>query len=214
VINAFLLTYAALLPIMNPISSTSVFLAMTQHLPAQARRDLPLRIAINGFFLLVGAIFLGSYVLQFFGITLPAVRIAGGLVIIAFGWKMLNDTDAAEEKEKAANDHEPDAALDAFYPLTMPVTVGPGSIAVAIALGSERPKTLSDWPALLQLAGGSLLGALALVATFYVCYRFADQVVAALGPTGMNIITRLIAFILLCIGIQIIWTGYSALIKP
>lgn len=93
----------------------------------------------------------------------------------------------------------------------MPITIGPGSIAVAVALGSERPG-LSDWQALLKLAAGTLAGALALAATIYVCYRFADRVVVALGPTGMNVMTRLMAFILLCVGIQILWTGISALI--
>jgi multiple antibiotic resistance protein len=214
VINAFLLTYAALIPIMNPIGSTSIYLALTQQLPAEVRHGLPLRIAVNSFGLLIGAIFLGSYVLQFFGITLPVVRIGGGLVIIAFAWKMLNQDDATEEKAKETGDHDPaDRSLDAFYPLTMPVTVGPGSIAVAIALGSERPKGLSDWQTLLQLAVGTLAGALALAATFYVCYRFADRVVVALGKTAVNIMTRLIAFIMFCIGIQILWTGYSALIR-
>jgi multiple antibiotic resistance protein len=93
----------------------------------------------------------------------------------------------------------------------MPLTIGPGSIAVAVALGSERPNGLSDWQTLLQLAVGAVAGALALAATIYVCYRFADRVVVALGPTAMNVMTRLMAFILLCIGIQILWTGISAL---
>lgn len=213
VINAFLLTYAALFPIMNPIGSASIFLAMTQHLAPEVRRDLVRRIAINSFGLLVGVIFLGSYVLQFFGIDLPIVRIAGGLVVVAFTWKMLNDDNGATEKtaKQAGERDEAHPGLDAFYPLTMPITIGPGSIAVAVAVGSERPG-LSNWQALLQLAAGTLAAALALAATIYVCYRFADRVVVALGPTGMNVMTRLIAFILLCVGIQILWTGIYALI--
>jgi multiple antibiotic resistance protein len=215
VINAFLLTYAALFPIMNPIGSASIFLALTQHLPPEVRRDLVLRIAINSFGLLVGVIFLGSYVLQFFGITLPVVRIAGGLVVVAFTWKMLNDENHVTEKtaKETGDRDEAHPGLDAFYPLTMPITIGPGSIAVAVALGSERPKDLSDWQTLLQLASGAVAGALALAATIYVCYRFADRVVVALGPAAMNVMTRLMAFILLCVGIQILWTGISALIR-
>ncbi|HWI25644.1 MAG TPA: MarC family protein [Stellaceae bacterium] len=213
VINAFLLTYAALFPIINPIGCTPIFLAMTRHLRPEARRDLVLRTAINSFGLIVGAIFLGSYVLQFFGITLPSVRIAGGLVVVAFTWKMLNDDDVTEDKAKETADRDKaDPGVDAFYPLTMPLTVGPGSISVAVALGSERA-VLSDWPTLLQKAGGAVAGALALAATIYVFYRFADRVVVALGATAMNVITRLMAFILLCVGIQILWTGISALIQ-
>lgn len=214
-INALLMTYAALFPIVNPIGCAPIFLAMTRHLSPEVRSDLVLRIAINSFGLLVGAIFLGSYVLQFFGITLPVVRIAGGLVVVAFTWKMLNDdNDATESKAKETGERDAaDPGLDAFYPLTMPLTIGPGSISVAVALGSERPDVQSDWPALLQLAGGSVAGALALAATIYVIYRFADRVVMALGATAMNVMTRLMAFILLCIGIQILWTGISALIR-
>ena len=214
VINAFLLTYAALFPIANPIGSASIFFALTQHLTPEARQDLVQRIAINSFGLLIGSIFLGSYVLQFFGISLPIVRIAGGLVVVAFTWKMLNDDSQATEKTAAETGQrdDPHPGVDAFYPLTMPITVGPGTIAVAVALGSERPNGESDWPALLKLAGGAVAGAVALVATIYVCYRFADRVVVALGPAAMNVMTRLIAFILLCVGIQILWTGIYALI--
>jgi multiple antibiotic resistance protein len=208
------MTYGALFPIINPIGCTPIFLAMTQRLSPEAHRDLVLRVAINSFGLLVGAIFVGSYVLQFFGISLPVMRIAGGLVVVAFTWKMLNDDNGVTERKAKETDHrdEADRGLEAFYPLTMPLTIGPGSISVAVALGSERPKVLSDWQTLLQLGGGAMAGALALAATIYVCYRFADRVVMALGATAMNVMTRLMAFILLCIGIQILWTGVSALI--
>ena len=214
--NAFLLAFAALFPIVNPVGGAPIFLALTRHLPAAVRRSLALRIAINGFCLLVASIFVGSYVLEFFGITLPVVRIGGGLVVTVFAWKMLNDDSTAIEKkttETGARDAV-DPALDAFYPLTMPLTVGPGSISVAITLGSQRPKISNGIEALLPAASGAIAGVLALAATIYVCYRFADRIVAALGTAGTNVLTRLSAFILFCIGIQILWNGYSALIAP
>jgi multiple antibiotic resistance protein len=216
VINAFLLAYAALFPIVNPIGGAPIFLALTQHLPPAARRSLAMRIAINGFCLLVGSLFIGSHVLEFFGITLPVVRIGGGLVVTAFAWKLLNeDSNAVERKASEAGDRETaDPALDAFYPLTMPLTVGPGSISVAITLGSQRPKIPENFENLAVLAAGAVAGVFALAATIYVCYRFADRIVAALGTSGTNVLTRLSAFILLCIGIQILWNGYSALINP
>jgi multiple antibiotic resistance protein len=216
VTNAFLLAFAALFPIVNPIGGAPIFLALTQHLPPAVRRNLARRIAVNGFCLLVASLFVGSHVLEFFGITLPVVRIGGGLVVTAFAWKLLNeDSNAIDKKENAAGDREEaDPALDAFYPLTMPLTVGPGSISVAITLGSQRPKVPAGFDDLLVLAGGAVAGVLALAVTVYVCYRFADRIVAALGTSGTNVLTRLSAFILLCIGIQILWNGYSALINP
>ena len=107
VINAFLLTFAALFPIVNPIGGAPIFLALTRRLRPEVRRNLALRIAINGFCLLVGALFVGSHVLEFFGITLPVVRIGGGLVVTAFAGKMLNDdSNAIEQKAHETGDRD------------------------------------------------------------------------------------------------------------
>src|SRR5579862_3884339 len=106
------------------------------------------------------------------------------------------------------------AAMDSFYPLTMPLTVGPGSISVAIALGSQRPSApLEAWQ-LALLAGSAIVGIVAIAVTVYVCYRFAERIIALLGKSGTNVLVRLSAFILLCIGIQILWAGYSSLTLP
>jgi multiple antibiotic resistance protein len=100
---------------------------------------------------------------------------------------------------------------DAFYPLTMPITVGPGSIAVAITLGSQRPR-VANLIQLSLLGAMSVAGLFAIAATIYVCYRFAEGTVGALGENGTSVLVRLSAFILLCIGIEIIWNGYSGLV--
>lgn len=211
VANALLLVYAGLFPIINPIGGAPIFLALTRDCSAAERRVLSRKIAVNGFLLLVGSLFVGSYVLQFFGITLPVVRIAGGLVLIAFAWKLLHsDLDRADPASAAAIG-EKFAVKDSFYPLTMPLTVGPGSISVAIALGSQRPVSGSGYDELALVALGALLGLAAIAATIYVCYRFADGIVATLGTNGTRVLVRLTAFILLCIGIQIAWNGYLTL---
>ena len=137
--NAFLLVYAGLFPILNPIGIAPVFLGLTSSCTEGERSALARRVAINSVLLLAGSMFIGSYLLVFFGITLPVVRIAGGLVLIAFGWKLLHSGVEFEDKRSiGATRHS--TAIDAFYPLTMPLTVGPGSIAVAIGLGSQRPE--------------------------------------------------------------------------
>jgi multiple antibiotic resistance protein len=208
VTNAFLLVYAGLFPIVNPIGGAPIFLGLTQYCTEGERNALALRVTRNSFFLLLGSLLVGSYVLEFFGITLPIVRVAGGLVVTATGWNLLqagNEGDA----ERAA--HRPVVPIDAFYPLTMPITVGPGSIAVAITLGSERPRVAL--PQLALLGGAAVAGLIAIAATIFVCYRFAERTVGALGEHGTNVLVRLSAFILLCIGIEIIWHGYSALVR-
>jgi multiple antibiotic resistance protein len=207
-LNAFLLVYVALFPIVNPIGGAPIFLGLTLHCNEKERDALALRVARNSLFLLLGSLLLGSYVLEFFGITLPIVRIAGGLVVAATGWNLLQEGDGGYHER---SDHKPVKPTDAFYPLTMPITVGPGSIAVAITLGSQRPR-VANLIQLSLLGAMSVAGLFAIAATIYVCYRFAEGTVGALGENGTSVLVRLSAFILLCIGIEIIWNGYSGLV--
>lgn len=206
--NAFLLVYAGLFPIVNPIGSAPLFLGLTSDSTREERNTLARLVAVNSLLLLAGSMFVGSHLLVFFGITLPVVRIAGGLVLIAFGWKLLH-TGVHLEDDGHTEHHA--AAIDSFYPLTMPLTVGPGSISVAIALGSQRPAGMYDLSALLLPGAAAIAGILAIALTIYVCYRFAERTIALLGKGGTNVVVRLSAFILVCIGVQILWAGYSAL---
>ncbi len=205
VTNAFLLVYAGLFPIVNPIGGAPIFFGLTRDCTKPERNALALQVALNSFALLLGSLFVGSYVLEFFGITLPIVRVAGGLVVTVTGWNLLQGGYGND----ARDGHRPVVPTDAFYPLTMPITVGPGSIAVAITFGSQRPREAAD---IALLAVAAVAGVVAMAATIYVCYRFAEGTVGALGAHGTNVLVRLSAFILLCIGIEIIWSGYSALI--
>ncbi len=208
--NSFLLVYAALFSIVNPLGGAPMFLSLTRRFPPRVRQALAGRVALNGFLLLLGSLFVGSHVLEFFGLTLPVVRVAGGLVVTAAGWGLLNqeiDSRAAPPAETAGKE-EPDA----FYPLTLPLTVGPGSITVAITLGSQRPQGASGIRDLALVAGGAVAGLVAIALTIYVCYRFAGHLERVLGKTGTNVMLRLSAFILVCIGIQICWAGVSALL--
>ena len=204
--NTFLLVYAGLFPIINPIGGAPIFLGLTRHCTDTERNALALGVTFNSFFLLLGSLLIGSYVLEFFGITLPIVRVAGGLIVAATGWSLLQ---ASEDFIDDRTEHKPKIPTDAFYPLTMPITVGPGSIAVAITIGSRRPR--APLPEVAILAGAALAGVVAIAATIYLCYRFAEGTVGALGESGTNVVVRLSAFILFCIGIEIIWNGYSAL---
>jgi multiple antibiotic resistance protein len=210
--NAFLLVYAGLFPVINPIGGAPIFLGLTSSCQEAERNALARRVAINSFLLLAGSMFVGSHLLVFFGITLPVVRVAGGLVLIAFGWKLLHN-GAELEDQRLANAEGRSATVDSFYPLTMPLTVGPGSMSVAIALGSQRPAGPLEFSQLAIIGGSAIAGIVALSLTIYVCYRFAKRTIALLGENGINVVVRLSAFILLCIGVQVLWTGYSALVS-
>jgi multiple antibiotic resistance protein len=204
-VNAFLLVYAALFPIVNPLGSAPLFLAFTDQYTNVERARISRQIAINSFLLLLGSLLIGSHVLGLFGLSLPIVRVAGGLVVTAFGWKLLNSAappDHNHDTQSAAAHEDPDT----FYPLTMPLTVGPGSISVAITIGSQRAST-ADWQQFTLESAGAVASLVAMALTVYLCYRFAPRLVSALGRGGMNVVVRLSAFILLCIGIQILWNG-------
>jgi multiple antibiotic resistance protein len=205
--NSFLLIYAGLFPIINPVGSAPIFLELTQFCTPEQRNELARLVALNCFMLLLGSLFIGSHVLGFFGISLPVVRIGGGLVVTALGWRLLNSEPLPDRDEAAKGTGS--TIPDAFYPLTMPLTVGPGSMSVAVTLGVQRPR-VTGLEGLVVL-GGAIAGLLALAATIYLAYRFAQRLTSVLGRSGANVLLRLSAFILLCIGIQVIWDGWRQL---
>ena len=209
VASAFLLTFAALFPIVNPLEGAPFFLSLTAGLSSEERRGLARKVAVNGFALLLGSMVLGPSMLEVFGIQLPVVRIAGGLVVAALGWKLLSQ----EQWSDHAGGHQAEEAhrVGSFYPLTMPLTVGPGSMSVAITIGSRKVAGIPPLPMLAEHATGALLGLLAIAISIYLAYRFADNIARLLGETGIEVLVRLSAFILMCIGIEIIWNGYSTL---
>jgi len=210
VFSAFLLTFAGLFPIVNPIEAAPFFLALTPNLAPDERRGLARRVAINGFALLLGSMVIGPWLLVFFGIDLPVVRIAGGLVVTALGWKLLTEEQWSDHGEASVQPGVP-RQVGSFYPLTMPLTVGPGSISVAITIGSRKPDTEFAFPAIALHAVGAFLGVVAIALSIYIAYRFAGNLARVLGTTGLEVMVRLSAFILMCIGIQIIWNGWTAL---
>jgi multiple antibiotic resistance protein len=210
-IASTLLVVGALFPIVNPLGNAPIFLVLTRGVSADGRAKLARTIAVNGFVLMVVSIFIGTHILGFFGISLPVVQVGGGLVVIATGWALLrhsDEDDAEKDKEKPCN--EMDYMRRAFYPLTLPLTVGPGSISVAITVGANRTEgTEWQWP----LIAGFLAGAGLIGLSIYLSYRFAERIARALGETVMNVVIRLSSFILVCIGVQILWNGLSALLR-
>jgi len=207
--KTLLLVLSALFPIVNPLGGSPIFLAMTRdYLPAE-RKALSRRVALNSFFLLVGSYFVGTHILTFFGISLPVVQVGGGLVVISTGWTMLKqpDDDARSEMREQSEQHDP--LRQAFYPLTLPLTVGPGSISVAITLGANA--VYHEGVNVLPMVA-ALIASVLIAISIYLCYGFADRLAQVLGATAMSVILRLSSFLLVCIGVQILWNGASALL--
>ena len=205
-VEGVLLVLAALLPIVNPFGGAPMFLAMTRDVTRDVRAVLATRIAINAFILLVASLFVGTYVLEFFGLSVPIVQVAGGVVVCATSWELLR----AESATKAPLDAAPEGiASRAFYPLTLPLTVGPGTISIAITIGAHHPQSVRS---LLVNGAADVTGAALIAATVFVCYRYADRILRLLGETGTSVLIRLSAFIMLCVGVQIFWTGARALL--
>lgn len=208
-IDTFLLVFLAAFPIVDPIGAAMVFFSMTGRASPQLRRRMALRISVYSFFFLLGSLYIGAYVLAFFGISLPVLRVAGGLVVAAAGWKMLHEdafTPAPHDAglQSAISDHE--FLRKTFYPLTMPLTTGPGTIAVLIALGTGRPARtdmMQEW----HFFVGALAAVVALSLTIFFCFWGANLIRRALGAAGTEVVIRLMAFILICIGVQILWSG-------
>jgi multiple antibiotic resistance protein len=200
---------SVLFPIVNPLGGSPIFLSLTREYSPSERKALSRRIALNSFFLLVGSYFIGTYILSFFGISLPVVQVGGGLIVISTGWTMLKQREEREKHEIRENVESEDTYRDAFYPLTLPLTVGPGSISVAITLGANA----KHHPGVnLQNIVAAIAGSLLIAVSIFLCYGFADKLARILGKTAMSVIMRLSSFLLICIGVQILWNGASELL--
>lgn len=210
--KSFLFVLAAMLPILNPAATAPIFLSLTEGAAQPTRRLLARRIALNMFWLMAASMLIGSYVLDFFGISLPIVRVGGGLILASMAWRLLGATpDNVDSRAELADSFTPERARrQAFYPLTFPISCGPGSIAVAITVGV----TLHDEGLLLSAAnmGGALLALLLIGLILYLAFRYADRFLKMLGEAGAAVFVRMSAFILLCMGVQIIWDGVGALV--
>ncbi|BAU91271.1 multiple antibiotic resistance-like protein [Methylorubrum populi] len=213
VLTSFLLALSGLFSIVNPVGSALMFAQITADRSQAERAELSRRIGFYAALVMLAALWAGAPILNFFGVSLAALRIAGGLFVAAFAWTLLNAPETREARKHA--EAEPEAGENlaevAFFPLTLPFTTGPGTIAVAIALGANRPSEPGD------LAGffiGASLAAMAIAGMIRVAYGSADRVVTLIGPVRARVLGRLSAFLLLCVGTQITVNGVSDVLGP
>jgi multiple antibiotic resistance protein len=211
--TTFLLAFTALFSIVNPLSGAFIFLGATREADVKMRAAMSRWVAIYSFFIVAGSLYIGAYVLGFFGISLPVLRVAGGIIVASSGFRMLNAPDATQQRRDETPHPKsidvPPSRL-AFYPLTMPLTTGPGTISVAISLGAGRPTGFH--PQSLQFFIETLAATALLALTIYAFYRNSGRLADLMGVTGTTIVVRLSAFLLFCIGIQVAWNGLAQLL--
>jgi multiple antibiotic resistance protein len=212
-VATFLLAFGALFSIVNPLSGAFIFFGATLGLEPKVRAHVSRWVAIYAFCIVAASLYIGAYVLSFFGISIPVLRVAGGIIVAMSGWRMLTEPDATEQRRSETpyprSVDVPPSRL-AFYPLTMPLTTGPGTISVAISIGAGRP---SGFHASSLAFFVETLAAVALIAVLvYLLYRHSARLADLIGPTGTTIIVRLSAFLLFCIGIQVLWNGAAELL--
>ncbi len=200
-------TWLALFPILNPPAMAPVFLTLTSAVSDRQRNRLSLLIGTYTALFLTGLLLVGGWILKILGISIPVVAIAGGILLFHAAWRMLNKDPRVTQSEEA----EIRSSMEnkAFFPLTMPVTAGPGAIAVTLSL-VPRGSILqtSTLLAFLATACGIILAGV----TVFVFYRFSGPVIRRLGETGAATISQISAFVLLAIGVQLVWSGVRELL--
>jgi len=215
--NVFLVAFSVLLPLINPLGSALVFLGLVGDVPPKVLRSLARRIAINNIIFLAVFEVLGAAILNFFGISLPIVELSGGMVVAAMGWNVLNErsagADSRNKKEETGQSCEPDTSHleeGVFYPFTFPITSGPGTLVGLLTVTAHISNKVLSQDILAHIAVFLAIVVLSLLC--YFCYAYAPKITKVIPPSTAHGILRVIAFILLCIGIQIAWNGLSALL--
>jgi len=207
---AVLIAYAALFPVLNPLGGSLIFSSITYTLSTEVNRRLAVKIALNTFLLLTAVLLVGAWVLKLFGISVPIVQLGGGAVVATRGWMIMNTGDDPKSVSSQTIVTEEAAIAASFFPLTLPMTAGPGAITVAITLGAEEIGKNLIFAAMGYV--GTMLGIILSALTVYFSYHYAGYLLRRLGQNGRMVIMKLSAFITLCIGLTIVWKGVQGLI--
>jgi len=210
-ISALPVAFMALITVINPLGTGFVLSAMTDGITLDQRKKLARKIVINciGIFLVV--LVFGSYILSFFGLNIAIIRVGGGLLLAFMGWSMLNAPDATDTTSVSAVDSD-SYFKKAFYPFTFPVTSGPGCIAVIFTLAVHHGASKDLYVQLASLSG-TFIGLVGVAIVVYLCYVYSYVIEKKLGPDGAHALNRIMAFVTLCIGLQILWAGIQGLAK-
>jgi multiple antibiotic resistance protein len=203
----FLFGFSSLFPLINPIGTAFIIQPYFSTLDDAARRRYVIRIVLICFVMGLMALHLGSYVLKLMGVSIAATQTAGGIVIAILGFNLLNSAQTASQDVVAGN--KIDDSI--FYPLSFPLTLGPGGISTLIALSAHVHSKRDNWFSAEIMA--VTLSLLVVLTIAYFCFFHASKVVRSLGPNGSQVLNRLMSFLVFCIGIQMTFAGIMGLIK-
>lgn len=204
--------FATLLPVINPLGTAVILLGLTSRADAATHRGIARSVATNAVILLLVVLVAGRLFLALFGISVEIVQLAGGMVLVGMGWNMLFQPDApaaAKAQDSPTGEHG-DYSGSIFYPFTFPLTIGPGSIAVALTLSAHTSR--EHVMATVMTQAGAAIGVVAAAFVTYLCLANADRLASRLGPSGLSVLMRLSAFIVVCLGAEIAWSGVDKLI--
>lgn len=195
----FLGTFIGLLPIINPLAAAPTFLAITEGDSDARRREQARKGCFYMICILVSALTGGTFIMNFFGISIPGLRIAGGILMAGIGMGMLTNQQKLgkpDEEEREAARKKTDIS---FSPLAMPMLSGPGSIAVTLGFTSLA----THWTDYLAI----IAGIISIAALTYAMLRVSGKIVAIIGPVGVNAMTKIMGFLIMCIGVQFVVNG-------
>jgi multiple antibiotic resistance protein len=201
--------FLALLPVVNPVGTALILSGMTSGTDPAIWKGVSRKIAAYSFLVLICFYLFGSLILQLFGITIPVVQVSGGLVLAVMGWQMLNGSSAdSGSTDRGLHDAGASIVGKTFYPFTFPITVGPGGLAVSMTFGAHihRGTTMG----LAERVGG-VSGTLAMCAAVYFCYANLQYINEKIPPAAVKAISKMLAFFVICIGVEILWEGIQAL---
>lgn len=203
----FIFLFAALFSVLNPIGTVPIFVGLTQDYTKKERARVAIWTGFNVFVILIISFFLGQYVLQFFGITITALRIAGGIIIASSGFGLLNGNFSKNKgiNKKVQEDIENRNDI-ALTPLAMPMLAGPGSISLLIAYYQEHHETTAD-------IAFSCLAILMVSILIYIILHSAHYLAKYLGASGIVAISRIVGFLTIAIGIQYIISSVLSIIR-
>jgi multiple antibiotic resistance protein len=201
-LNYTIVTLAALFPIANPIGAVPVFYALTEPDSRTERKKAAQQIVINVVVILAAFLLGGRAVLEFFGISLNVLRIAGGLLVANAAWEMVTSRQRLTDSEQEARHAQEDIT---FTPMAIPLIAGPGSIGVVIGLATK----MTQWSDYL----GCLIGILLFGVLLYVCLTLGESLLSMLGRNGLGALNRILGFFILAIAVQLIADGVVSLMQ-
>lgn len=200
--NLFLITFAALFSVLNPIGNLPVFLGLTHGDTSATKNRIALWVAINVFVILIISFFIGEYILSFFGITIPVLKVTGGFLICLAGFSLLSKSVPKNDEEEEIEKSNSNIAMT---PLALPLIAGPGSMSLLIAKSNEHPELTDKAIIIAAVFAVSLI--------IYIFFRSGNLIPKLLGVAGMTTVSKIIGFLVLAIGLQYITDSLLIIFK-